>query len=105
MSAPASSASSICLIFFSLDLNPERVRRVFAHGVDSLFNAAGGNDMIVLDQDAVGKPETVVFAAAAADGVFLKDAQAGQCFARIHDLRMIAADISDDLVRFRGDPG
>ncbi len=41
-------------------------------------NSAAGVDVVVLKHGAVGKIETVVFAAAADNGVFLKGAKPGK---------------------------
>jgi hypothetical protein len=48
-------------------------------------DAAGGHDVVFLDQDAVIEAEAVVGAAAAGDGVFLRQAQAGQGLAGVDD--------------------
>ena len=68
-------------------------------------NAAGGEDMVFLDQDRVVKPDSMVAAAPALDGVFLRQTQAGQRLARIDYLRMGSGDDRGVLRRFGGDTG
>ena len=46
-------------------------------------DAAGGDDVIFLDEDGVPERQAMIAAAADADGVFLRETQAGQGFARI----------------------
>jgi hypothetical protein len=90
--APASRASASCSRDLDLDLDED----VAATDGACLFqcggDAAGGHDVIFLDQDAVMEAETVVAAAAAGDGVFLRQAQAGQGLARVDDARAGAGD-------------
>jgi hypothetical protein len=54
-------------------------------------DAAGGHDVVFLDQDAVIEAEAVVAAAAAGDGVFLGQAQAGQGLAGVDDAAPVPA--------------
>ncbi len=69
--------------------------------------AAAEGDVVVLDQDAVLQVEAVVEAAAAADGVFIERAQAGDGLAGVEDfgLRLHGGDGADVLVGERGDAG
>ena len=63
--------------------------------------------MIVLDQDAVLQIEAVVEAAAAADGVLIEGAQAGDGLAGVEDfgLRLGGCDGADIFVGQRSDAG
>ena len=56
----------------------------FGAGED-LLDATAERDVIVLDENAVGEIEAMVFAAAATNGVFVEDAQAGYGLACIED--------------------
>ena len=68
-------------------------------------DAAGGGDMIVLDQRGVIQAEAVVEAAAAAHGIFLQGAQAGQGLAGADDARLGALHRLDQRRRGGGDAG
>ncbi len=68
-----------------LDFHLQHVAGVGAHALDSRLDAAGGDEVVVLDQHGVVEAEAVVEAAAAAYGVFLEQAQARRCFARADD--------------------
>ena len=59
-------------------------------------------DVVVLDENAVGKIEAVIFAAATADGVLVENAQAGDGFARVEDF---GARVLDSLDIFAGEGG
>jgi hypothetical protein len=71
-----------------LDLDfDEHVGRGDGAGVfDHRLDAAGGDDVVFLDQDAVVEADAVVGAAADAHRVFLRQAQAGQGLAGVDDL-------------------
>ena len=47
----------------------------------------GGDDVILLDEDAVVQAQPVVGSAAAFDGVFLRHSQSRQCLAGVEDDR------------------
>jgi hypothetical protein len=57
-----------------------------ARAFDHRLDAAGGDDVVFLDQDAVVEADAVVGAAADAHRVFLRQAQAGQGLAGVDDL-------------------
>jgi len=61
--------------------------------------------VVLLDQDAVIEAEAVVPAAAAGDGIFLRQAQSGQGLARIDDARPGAGDGFDVEARGGGGGG
>ena len=67
--------------------------------------AAGEGDVIVLDEDAVGKIEAMILAAAATDGVLVEDAQAGRGLASIENTNARAGDGVDEFARDGGDAG
>ena len=69
-----------------LDLDAQ-VRVGGAHGVVGRHDAAGRDDVVVLDHRPVGEAEPVVDAAAAAHGVLLQRALAGQRLAGVEDPR------------------
>ncbi len=71
---------------------------LFQRGGDS----AGGHDVVFLDQDSVIEPEAMVLAAAAGDGVLLRQPQAGQGLAGVDDARAGAGDGIDMKPRHRG---
>jgi len=64
-------------------------------------NSPGERDMIVLDEDSIGKIEAVILAAAAAHGVFVDHAQAGRGFASIEDTGVGAGDGVDEFAGVR----
>ncbi|MNE73389.1 hypothetical protein D3C80_1693990 [compost metagenome] len=51
--------------------------------LDRLFNRTGGNDVVFLDQEGIGKPQAMVTAAAAQHGIFQRGAQPWQSFAGV----------------------
>ncbi|CAK9046823.1 Uncharacterized protein SCF082_LOCUS26301, partial [Durusdinium trenchii] len=65
--------------------------------------AAGGGNMIVLDQDRIGQVVTVRGAASGPHGLDLEGAQAGRCLARVHNLRLGADNGIDIAPGQRGD--
>ena len=62
-------------------------------------NRAGRGDVIFLDQDRVEQPDAVIRAAAAAHGVFLRDAQSRDRLARVEDAALRAGDRVDVAAR------
>ena len=84
VSAPSASASSSCASVSTsisiLTIWP----RPGAHPLQRRRDAAGGGDMVVLDQDRVIQAEAVIEAAAAAHGIFLQQraGRAGSCGCR-----------------------
>ena len=79
-------------VHFELDLR--HVAEAGAHALDGGLDAAGGDEMVVLDQHRVVEAEAVIEAAAAAHGVFLQHAQARRRLARADDARLGAATAS-----------
>ena len=73
--------------------------------VERLRNAAGGEDVVFLDQDGVVEPETVVVATAAGDGVFLGETQAGKGLAGIDDAAARAGDGVGEAAGLAGHAG
>ena len=69
--------------------------------------AAAERDVIVLDEDPILQVEPVVEAAAAADGVFIQRAQAGDGLAGVEDLGLgfCGGDRADVFVGEGGDAG
>ena len=61
---------------------PGEVRRAVR---DRAANRSGGDDVVFLDEHHVVQAEAMVLRAAAARGVFLREAQAGQRLARVED--------------------
>ena len=90
-------------IDLDLDLNQMASMRPRAlqHGDD----AAGDRDVIVLDQDRIIEPETVVEPAAAAHGIFLQRAQAGRGLAGTADPHFGAGGVADIIGGEGGDTG
>ena len=68
-------------------------------------NAARDRNMIVLDQDRIIEPETMVESTAAAHGVFLERAQPRCRLARAADAHAGAGHPAHELVRRRGHAG
>src|SRR5258706_8128908 len=87
---------------FHLDLEHCALGHVVQRRAHRGLYAAGGHEMILLDEDAVEEPDAVVRAAAHPHRVFLRHAQARQRLARIEDLRARALDGAHELARARG---
>ncbi len=68
-----------------LDLHPEGMGGVAPHGADGLENAAGGHDVVVLDEHPVGQIEPVVVPAAGADGVLFQHTKPRRHLPGVHD--------------------
>ena len=83
------------------DFDVDHVAGVGAGGFDGVCDAAGGHDVVVLDQDAVVEAEAVIVAAAAAHGVFLEGAQARRRFAGADDARFRALARVSRVSRWR----
>ena len=66
-------------------------------------NSTGESDVIVFDQDSVGKIEAMILAAAAAYGIFVDDAQAGSGLACIKNAGFGTGDGVDELASRGGD--
>ena len=77
--------------------------RFFSARLEHRGKAAAEGDVIVFDEDAVLQIEAVIDAAAAADGVFIEHAEAGDGFAGVEDLGFCAGDGFDELVGEGGD--
>ncbi len=67
-------------------------------------NAAGQGDVIVLDEDAIGKIEAMVLSPTAAHRVFIDDTEAGGGFASVEDACLGARHRFDELSRKGGNP-
>ncbi len=68
-------------------------------------NSAGERDVIVLDEDSIGKIEAVILAAAATHSVFVDHAQTGSGLASVENTRFGAGDGVDELASESGDAG
>ncbi len=66
-------------------------------------DAAGEGDVVVLDQDSVGKIEAMILAAATADRVLVDNSQAGSGFARIENAGLRAGNRVDKFAGKGGD--
>src|SRR5262249_10229297 len=85
----------------ALDLDREAGR---ARAVDSLADRTDQPEMVVLDQDTVVEPETVIRTAPTADGVLLELAQAGRRLTGVEDDRACSVDRVDVAPGERRDP-
>ncbi len=72
--------------------DPHRVGSKGAGAAHGSSDPSGGGDVVLLDEDGIGETEAVVVAAAGADGVLLRVAQAGDGLARVEDARACAGD-------------
>src|SRR5208337_1519164 len=66
-------------------------------------NSACESDVIILDENSVGKIEAVILSATAADGILVDHAQAGSSLAGIEDARFRAGDRFHELAGQSGD--
>ena len=76
---------------------------VFVRALQRFLYSAGDLDVVVLDEDGVVQAETVVRAAADADGVLVEEAQARRGLARVDELRAVRRGDGRELVRARRD--
>src|SRR5690606_25675118 len=78
-----------------LDLDPEHVGGMGPCGPEGRLDPSGCGDVVVLDQDGVGKAEAVVRAASVEDGLFLDEAQARCRLSRAGDAGAGTAGFGD----------
>ena len=70
-----------------------RLAALFGPGKD-FFDAAAEGDVVVLDENAVGEVEAMVFSASAADRVLIEDAEARDGFAGVENCDAGSFDLS-----------
>ncbi len=86
-----------------LDLDLHKVTGMGGSERNGGADAASRDDMVVLDQDGIEQTGAVIAPAAAANGVFLKRAQARRRLARVGNRSLGARDGVGELPRQRGD--
>jgi len=102
------SAVDQCLLQFvegsHFDLNRFRAAAVAQRPFQSWHDSSGQRDVIVFDEDSVGEIEAMILTAAAANRVFVDDAESRGGFACVKNARLRSGNRIHEFPRKRRDP-
>ena len=89
---------------FHFDFDAEGMGSAFARAADRFLYASRRRDMVVLDQDAVGQAEPVIFAASVPHGLFFQASPQGGCLSCIEQPASGPGDGVRHFTRQGGNP-